>query len=83
MTAPPFTTPERNSMYCAETRRKVIELPKLGHVICQYGGYYYVVKVVEEFKVLAEGGHRPSGARALFSSLLCFCYLLSEFIGLM
>ncbi len=37
-----------------------------------------MVKVVEEVKVLAEGGHRPSGARALFSSLLCFCYLLSE-----
>ena len=37
-----------------------------------------MVKVVEEVKVLAEGGRRPSGARALFSSLLCFCYLLSE-----
>ena len=37
-----------------------------------------MVKVVEEVKVLAEGGRRPSGARALFSSLLCFRYLLSE-----
>ena len=37
-----------------------------------------MVKVVEEVKVLAEGGHRPSGARALFSSLFGFCYLLSE-----
>ena len=40
-----------------------------------------MVKVVEEVKVLAEGGHRPSGARALFSCLLCFCYLLSELDG--
>jgi len=40
-----------------------------------------VVKVVEEVKVLAEGGRRPSGARALFSCLLCFCYLLSELDG--
>ena len=30
-----------------------------------------MVKVVEEVKVLAEGGRRPSGARALFSSLFC------------
>ena len=40
-----------------------------------------MIKVVEEVKVLAEGGRRPSGARALFSSLLCFCYLLSELDG--
>jgi len=30
-----------------------------------------VVKVVEEVKVPAEGGRRPSGARALFSCLFC------------
>ena len=40
-----------------------------------------MVKVVEEVKVLAEGGRRPSGDRALFNYPFGFCYLLSEFDG--
>jgi len=40
-----------------------------------------VVKVVEKVKVLMEGGRRPSGTRALFSYLFCFCYLLIELDG--
>jgi hypothetical protein len=40
-----------------------------------------VVKVVEKIKVLVEAGRRPSGTRALFSYLFCFCYLLSELDG--
>ena len=44
----------------------MIELPKLGHVLRQPASYDYVVKVVEEVKVLAGGVRRPSGARTLF-----------------
>ena len=39
-----------------------------------------MVKVVEEVKVLAEGGRKPSGARALFSSLFCSVVYRFDFI---